>query len=120
MIAVKSAPLHGVVAQLGERRVRNAKVGSSILLHSSRTTYDDPETGLKQGRFHSAHSSAHVIQAAQEELSALGVNGTVIDVRREYRSAVIVLDDGPEITATSWTAVKLLKMLRANLPRGPG
>ncbi len=28
--------LHGVVAQLGERRVRNAKVGSSILLHSTK------------------------------------------------------------------------------------
>ncbi len=27
--------LLGVVAQLGERRVRNAKVGSSILLHST-------------------------------------------------------------------------------------
>src|SRR5207245_3229080 len=36
-LAVKSAASHGVVAQLGERRVRNAKVGSSILLHS--TTY---------------------------------------------------------------------------------
>ncbi len=27
---------HGVVAQLGERRVRNAEVGSSILLHSTK------------------------------------------------------------------------------------
>ena len=34
-LAVKSAASHGVVAQLGERRVRNAKVGSSILLHST-------------------------------------------------------------------------------------
>src|SRR4051812_35573038 len=38
-LAVESAPLRasqiGVVAQLGERRVRNAKVGSSILLHST-------------------------------------------------------------------------------------
>src|SRR2546427_750507 len=40
-LAVKSAASHGVVAQLGERRVRNAKVGSSILLHS--TTY--PQVG---------------------------------------------------------------------------
>jgi hypothetical protein len=62
----------------------------------------------------------HAIQAAQGELSPLGVNGTVVDVRREYRSAVIVLDDGRKITATSWTAVKLLKMLRANYPRGSG
>jgi hypothetical protein len=44
----------------------------------------------------------------------------VVDVRREYRSAVIVLDDGREITVTSWTAVKLLKMLKANYPRGTG
>jgi hypothetical protein len=44
----------------------------------------------------------------------------VVDVRREYRSAVIVLDDGREITATSWTAAKLLKMLKANYPRGTG
>ena len=39
-VAVESAPLArleiGVVAQLGERRVRNAKVGSSILLHSTK------------------------------------------------------------------------------------
>ena len=28
-------PHHGAVAQLGERRVRNAKVGSSILLRST-------------------------------------------------------------------------------------
>ena len=28
--------LHGAVAQLGERRVRNAKVGSSILLGSTK------------------------------------------------------------------------------------
>ncbi len=28
-------PRHGAVAQLGERRVRNAKVGSSILLRST-------------------------------------------------------------------------------------
>jgi hypothetical protein len=62
----------------------------------------------------------HAVQAAQEELSSLGVDGTVVDVRREYRSAVIVLDDGREITVTSWTAVKLLKMLKANYPRGTG
>lgn len=31
-----SIGLHGAVAQLGERRVRNAKVGSSILLRSTR------------------------------------------------------------------------------------
>src|SRR5207249_11238328 len=36
-LAVKSAACHGVVAQLGERRVRNAKVGSSILLHSTKS-----------------------------------------------------------------------------------
>src|SRR5207237_5024638 len=35
-LAVECAALRGVVAQLGERRVRNAKVGSSILLHSTR------------------------------------------------------------------------------------
>src|SRR5204863_8929675 len=39
-LTVECAPLRrtrfGVVAQLGERRVRNAKVGSSILLHSTR------------------------------------------------------------------------------------
>ena len=35
-------PLRGAVAQLGERRVRNAKVGSSILLGS---------TSLLFGRF---------------------------------------------------------------------
>ena len=29
---------HGAVAQLGERRVRNAKVGSSILLGSTKIT----------------------------------------------------------------------------------
>src|SRR6266581_8789104 len=34
-VTVKSKPFAGVVAQLGERRVRNAKVGSSILLHST-------------------------------------------------------------------------------------
>ncbi len=34
-VTVKSQPFAGVVAQLGERRVRNAKVGSSILLHST-------------------------------------------------------------------------------------
>src|SRR3954464_11286127 len=38
-LAVKSAPSHGVVAQLGERRVRNAKVGSSILLHSTKFSF---------------------------------------------------------------------------------
>src|SRR5262245_56863964 len=32
---VKSRLLRGVVAQLGERGVRNAEVGSSILLHST-------------------------------------------------------------------------------------
>src|SRR5213594_3874380 len=31
-------PRRGVVAQLGERRVRNAKVGSSILLNSTKTS----------------------------------------------------------------------------------
>ena len=31
---------HGAVAQLGERRVRNAKVGSSILLGSTKTLYN--------------------------------------------------------------------------------
>src|SRR5438105_8283015 len=36
-VGVESAPLRGVVAQLGERRVRNAKVGSSILLHSTKS-----------------------------------------------------------------------------------
>ena len=34
--AGKIRPLFGVVAQLGERRVRNAEVGSSILLHSTK------------------------------------------------------------------------------------
>src|SRR5258708_13818690 len=38
--AVKSAAFVGVVAQLGERRVRNAKVGSSILLHSTNMSAD--------------------------------------------------------------------------------
>ena len=32
---LESPPLCGAVAQLGERRVRNAKVGSSILLRST-------------------------------------------------------------------------------------
>src|SRR5258708_9123060 len=38
-LAVESAALRGVVAQLGERRVRNAKVGRSILLHSTKLHY---------------------------------------------------------------------------------
>src|SRR5882762_4640340 len=33
-------PRPGVVAQLGERRVRNAKVGSSILLNSTTVSVD--------------------------------------------------------------------------------
>src|SRR5229473_1730264 len=46
-LAVKSAASHGVVAQLGERRVRNAKVGSSILLHS--TNFPEKETRRRLG-----------------------------------------------------------------------
>ena len=34
--AIISLAIEGAVAQLGERRVRNAKVGSSILLRSTR------------------------------------------------------------------------------------
>ena len=36
---------HGAVAQLGERRVRNAKVGSSILLGSTKT-HNSPDVRL--------------------------------------------------------------------------
>ena len=39
-VLIEFAPLVGDVAQLGERRVRNAKVGSSILLVS--TTKNSP------------------------------------------------------------------------------
>ena len=35
LMQAKMSALDGVVAQLGERRVRNAKVGSSILLGST-------------------------------------------------------------------------------------
>jgi hypothetical protein len=40
--AVKSAASHGVVAQLGERRVRNAKVEGSIPFHSTRIPPGSP------------------------------------------------------------------------------
>jgi len=36
-----TAKKHGAVAQLGERRVRNAKVGSSILLGSTNILYNN-------------------------------------------------------------------------------
>ena len=47
-IAVPGAH-RGAVAQLGERRVRNAKVGSSILLRS--TTDSKQKTARKRGFF---------------------------------------------------------------------
>ena len=37
----------GAVAQLGERRVRNAKVGSSILLRSTKDTFVEVQESLK-------------------------------------------------------------------------
>ena len=42
----------GAVAQLGERRVRNAKVGSSILLRSTKIKYLRTRPDLKSGLFH--------------------------------------------------------------------
>jgi hypothetical protein len=64
-------------------------------------------------------SKEHAIQAAQQELSGLGLNGTVIDVYRpaQRTRAVIVLSDGKEIRVSGHVAIKLSAMLRSNYLR---
>jgi hypothetical protein len=52
----------------------------------------------------------HAIQGAQEELAGIGVSGTVTDVQRHRREAIIVLSDGRTIRVSGLLAVKLLKM----------
>jgi hypothetical protein len=63
----------------------------------------------------------HAIQGAQEELAGIGVSGTVTDVQRHRREAVIVLSDGRTIRVSGLLAIKLLKMLRKRYlsPWGP-
>ena len=64
-------------------------------------------------------SKEHAIQAAQQELPSLGLNGTVIDVYRpaQRTRAVIVLSDGKEIPVSGHVAIKLSAMLRSNYLR---
>jgi hypothetical protein len=53
----------------------------------------------------------HAIQGAQEALAGIGVSGTVTDVQRHGREAIIVLSDGKAIRVSGLLAIKLLKML---------
>src|SRR6267378_3983346 len=70
-LAVKFAASHGVVAQLGERRVRNAKVGSSILLHSTKSSQS--RSGLTVRRSHVHFAQCHEVKAPRQwRLQAAG------------------------------------------------
>jgi hypothetical protein len=57
------------------------------------------------------------IQAAQEALPSLGAEGVVIDVRREGREVLIVLDDFSSVKVGGFLAVKLGRMLRTDYLR---
>ena len=57
------------------------------------------------------------INAAQEALPSLGASGTVIDVRREGREVLIVLDDYSSVKVGGFLATKLGKMLRTDYLR---
>ena len=50
--------LYGAVAQLGERRVRNAEVGSSILLGSTNSTLGGKTSGQADPLDADSHSSS--------------------------------------------------------------
>lgn len=57
------------------------------------------------------------INAAQEELPTLGASGKVVDVRREGRDVLIVLDDYSSLLVSGFLAVKLSRMLRSDYLR---
>ena len=59
------------------------------------------------------------IQAAQEELLSLRVQGTVVDVHRAGQGpqAIIVLSDGRQLRVNGYVAIKLSAMLRSNYQR---
>ena len=60
----------------------------------------------------------HAIQAAQEELSTLGIRGEVVDVRLIRVGRVLVaLRDGRSITVDRWAAAKLRTLLQHRYPR---
>jgi hypothetical protein len=59
----------------------------------------------------------HAVRGAQEEITRAGLKGTVIDVRREGRSAVLVLQDGRTMSLSGLSAVKVLKMLDSRFDR---
>ena len=53
----------------------------------------------------------HAIRGAQEELADIGIPGTVIDVQRLRREAIVIFSDGSAIRVGGLLAIKLLKML---------
>jgi hypothetical protein len=57
------------------------------------------------------------IRTAQEALPSLGAEGVVIDVRREGRDVLVVLDDYRTVKVGGFLAVKLGKMLRSDYLR---
>ncbi len=57
------------------------------------------------------------VTAAQEALPTLGATGNVMDVRREGRDVLIILDDYSSILVSGFLAVKLGRMLRNNYLR---
>jgi hypothetical protein len=57
------------------------------------------------------------VSAAQKELPSLGISGTVIEVAREGRKAVIVLKEGGKVSVSGLLAIKLLFMLRSSYGR---
>lgn len=60
----------------------------------------------------------HAIQAAQEELSSLGIREEVVDVQLvRVGRVLVVLKDGRSITVDRWTAAKLRTVLQHRFPR---